>query len=134
MGFIDNAIKSLRLLGGRRYTNDSLGTAQEAFTRTIDIGGLDVFTQDNLIPTQDLEPWYEENSNLYLFSRESFAKTNARIGSNPKMMQTPAFESSDIDTPDDWDMAVIAAQYFIKKGVVQNVQSTSNMPSDAGNV
>ena len=31
MGFIDNAIKALRLLGGRRYTNDSLGTAKEAF-------------------------------------------------------------------------------------------------------
>ena len=54
MGFIDNALKALRLLGGRRYTNDSLGTAQEAFTRTIDIGGLDVFTQDNLIPTSSL--------------------------------------------------------------------------------
>jgi len=54
MGFIDNAIKSLRLLGGRRYTNDSLGTAQEAFTRTIDIGALDVFTQDNLVPTNSL--------------------------------------------------------------------------------
>ena len=76
---------------------------------------------NNLIPTQELEPWYEENSNLYLFSRESFAKTNARIGSNPRMMQTPAFESSDIDTPDDWDMAVIAAQYFINKGIIQYV-------------
>lgn len=76
---------------------------------------------DNLIPTQDLEPWYEENSNLYLFSRESFAKTKARIGNKPKMMQTPAFESSDIDTPDDWDMAVIAAQYFINKGIIKNV-------------
>ncbi|TDP40213.1 CMP-N-acetylneuraminic acid synthetase [Idiomarina aquatica] len=76
---------------------------------------------NNLIPTQDLEPWYEENSNLYLFTRESFAKTNARIGANPKMMQTPALESSDIDTPDDWDMAVIAAQYFINKGIVNNV-------------
>ena len=54
MGFIDNAIKALRLLGGRRYTNDNLGTAQEAFTRTIDIGSKDVFSQDNLIPTSSL--------------------------------------------------------------------------------
>ena len=54
MGFIDNAIKALRLLGGRRYTNDSLGTAQEAFTRTIDIGSKDIFSQDNLIPTSSL--------------------------------------------------------------------------------
>lgn len=75
----------------------------------------------NLIQTQDLEPWYEENSNLYLFSKGSFAKTNARIGSKPKMMETPVFESSDIDTPDDWDMAVIATQYLINKGLIKNV-------------
>lgn len=74
----------------------------------------------NLIPTQNLEPWYEENSNLYLFSKDSFAKTNARIGATPQMFVTPAFESSDIDTPDDWDMAVIAAQYFIQKGIINN--------------
>ena len=54
MGFIDNAIKALRLLGGRRYTNDSSNTAQEAFDRTIDIGALDVYTQDNAIPTSSL--------------------------------------------------------------------------------
>ena len=54
MGFIDNALKALRLLGGRRYTNDSLNTAQEAFDRTIDIGSLDVYTQDNAIPTSSL--------------------------------------------------------------------------------
>ncbi|WP_211227228.1 acylneuraminate cytidylyltransferase family protein [Saccharospirillum impatiens] len=69
----------------------------------------------NLIPTQNLEPWFEENSNLYLFTKDSFSKTNARIGANPKMMVTPAFESTDIDTPDDWDMAVIAAKYFMEK-------------------
>ncbi len=34
---------------------------------------------DNLIRTQDLEPWFEENSNLYLFTRDSFAKTQARV-------------------------------------------------------
>lgn len=73
---------------------------------------------NNLIPTQNLEPWYEENSNLYLFSKNSFQKTKARIGASPAMMITPVFESSDIDTPDDWDMAVIAAQYFINKGKI----------------
>ncbi len=54
MGFIDNALKALRLLGGRRYTNDSLNTAQEAFDKTIDIGALEVYTQDNAIPTSSL--------------------------------------------------------------------------------
>ncbi|MCH8502350.1 MAG: acylneuraminate cytidylyltransferase family protein [Aliidiomarina sp.] len=74
---------------------------------------------DNLIPTQNLEPWYEENSNIYLFNRESFAKTNARIGKRPMMMITPAMESSDIDTPDDWDRAVVTTHYFIQKGLIE---------------
>lgn len=72
----------------------------------------------NLIPTQDLEAWYEENSNLYLFTRESFAKNQARIGATPTMMISPAMESSDIDTPDDWEKAVVTTHYFIQKGLI----------------
>ncbi len=60
---------------------------------------------DNLIQTQDLEAWFAENSNLYIFSRESFERTQARIGKKPILMPTPKFESVDIDTPEDWDFA-----------------------------
>jgi CMP-N-acetylneuraminic acid synthetase len=67
---------------------------------------------DNLIPTQQLEPWFEENSNLYIFTTDSFAKTHARIGRQPIMYEGPFFESIDIDTPADWDFAVVAAQYM----------------------
>ena len=70
---------------------------------------------DNLLRTQDLEPWYEENSNLYLFTKEAFSKTNARIGKNPMMYETPKFESIDIDTKDDWDFAVVAARYLQRR-------------------
>lgn len=67
---------------------------------------------DNLIPTQQLEPWFEENSNLYLFTRESFSATRARIGRKPMMYEGPAFESIDIDTPEDWDFALVAARFL----------------------
>lgn len=70
---------------------------------------------DNLIPTQNLEPWFEENSNLYLFTADSFASTNARIGKKPMMYEGPYFESIDIDTPDDWDFAVVAARFMQEK-------------------
>lgn len=66
---------------------------------------------DNLIPTQNLEPWFEENSNLYIFTADSFAKTKARIGKQPMMYEGPYFESIDIDTPQDWDFAVVAARF-----------------------
>ena len=60
---------------------------------------------DNLIRTQDLEPWYEENSCLYLFTRSSFAATQARIGKAPILFETPRLESVDIDEPEDWSLA-----------------------------
>ena len=67
---------------------------------------------NHLIPTQDLEPWFEENSNLYLFTKESFFRTKARIGLNPMMFETKKMESIDIDTPEDWELAhAIASSY-----------------------
>lgn len=60
---------------------------------------------DHLIPTQNLEPWYEENSCLYIFTAESFRKTKARIGEEPLMFVTPRLESVDIDEEDDWIVA-----------------------------
>jgi CMP-N-acetylneuraminic acid synthetase len=68
---------------------------------------------DKLIPTQNLTPWFAENSNLYIFNTTSFASTNARIGKRPLLFPTPKFESIDVDTPDDWDFAVATAQYLI---------------------
>jgi CMP-N-acetylneuraminic acid synthetase len=67
---------------------------------------------NNLIRTQDLEPWYEENSNLYIFTKESFNSSNARIGKNPIFFETPRFESFDIDNQDDWVLAELVAKYI----------------------
>lgn len=70
---------------------------------------------NNLIPTQNLEPWYEENSNLYIFTRDSFNGNRARIGKSPIMYEGPYFESIDIDTQADWDFAEVAAQYLAER-------------------
>ncbi len=64
---------------------------------------------NNLVRTQDLEPWYEENSNIYIFNEKSFAKTNARIGEKPMMFETPHLESADIDDATGWHLAEIIA-------------------------
>lgn len=86
--------------------NDSLFTVNKIQTRFYREDGSPVnHDPDNLLPTQDLEPWYEENSNLYIFTRDSFLATNARIGKMPLMHEMPKIESVDIDEPDDWDMA-----------------------------
>lgn len=65
---------------------------------------------ENLVRTQDLEPWFEEDSNLYLFTRDSFAATGARIGRKFLLFETPRLESVDIDDRSDWDLALAAAR------------------------
>jgi CMP-N-acetylneuraminic acid synthetase len=67
---------------------------------------------NNLIRTQDLEPWFEENSNLYIFTADSFNATDARIGKKPMMFETPRLESIDIDDQIDWQLAEAVAQYL----------------------
>lgn len=91
---------------------DSLFTVNKIQTRFYREDGSAVnHDPDNLLRTQDLEPWYEENSCLFYFTKESFAKTNARIGEKPLMMVTPPLESLDIDEPHDWDMVAALAEY-----------------------
>lgn len=63
----------------------------------------------NLARTQDLEPWYEENSILYLFTKDSFSTTGARIGECPVLFETPPLESVDIDDEPGWILAELIA-------------------------
>lgn len=87
-------------------TNDSLFTVNRVQTRFYRGNGKPVnHDPENLVRTQDLEPWFEENSCLYLFSSESFKQTGARIGKRPVIFETPKLESVDIDEPEDWDLA-----------------------------
>ena len=89
---------------------DSLFTVNKIQTRFYRADGSPVnHDPDNLIQTQDLEPWYEENSNLFIFSRESFAKTGARIGKQPILHVMDQMEAVDIDTPEDWALAEAVA-------------------------
>lgn len=59
----------------------------------------------NLIRTQDLAPVYEENSNFYLFSRDSFLSAASRIGSRPYLFEVPKTDSLDIDDECDFKLA-----------------------------
>lgn len=58
-----------------------------------------------LLQTQDLAPFYEENSCLYLFSAESFCRQANRIGQRPLLFPIPALEAVDIDEETDFLLA-----------------------------
>lgn len=91
-------------------TADSLFTVNKIQTRFYRTDGSAVnHDPDNLIQTQDLEPWFEENSNLYIFTADSFARTKARIGKKPLLHVMEKMEAVDIDTPEDWALAEAVA-------------------------
>jgi len=67
-----------------------------------------------LMRTQDLPPVYEENSCLYLFSRDSLERHGNRIGDRPLMYELPREEAWDID--EEIDFAVAEALYLRRAG------------------
>lgn len=87
---------------------DSLFTVNKFQTRFYRADGSPVnHDPNNLVRTQDLEPWFEENSNLFIFSAESFQSTNARIGKKPVLFPMSKNEAVDIDDAYDWELAEI---------------------------
>jgi len=58
-----------------------------------------------LLRTQDLAPVYEENSNLYIFERETLERRGNRIGARPLMFEIERTEAWDIDTELDFQIA-----------------------------
>lgn len=53
--------------------------------------------QNILLRTQDLPPVYEENSCMYLFSKEILQRKHNRIGDRPYLYEMPEIEAQDID-------------------------------------
>jgi CMP-N-acetylneuraminic acid synthetase len=60
-----------------------------------------------LIQTQDLPPVFEENSCLYLFTRNNLIQWHHRIGQKPLMYEMPAEEAWDIDEELDFTICDI---------------------------
>jgi len=58
-----------------------------------------------LLRTQDLPPVYEENSCLYLFSRQTLELRRNRIGERPYLFEIERDEAQDIDEEIDFTVA-----------------------------
>ncbi len=92
--------------------NDSLMSVTRLQTRLYDKNGNPInHNPKKLLRTQDLDPVYEENSNLYIFSKESFSNNgNNRVGQKPYLFEIDQLEATDIDTPNDFKIAEILMQ------------------------
>jgi CMP-N-acetylneuraminic acid synthetase len=58
-----------------------------------------------LLRTQDLPPVYEENSNLYIFTRQTLEQRRNRLGARPLMFEVDRLEAWDIDEEVDFRIA-----------------------------
>lgn len=99
---VSRAIKSF--LAGYP-THDSLFSVTRLQTRLYDQHGRAINHDPAvLIQTQDLPPIFEENSCLYIFTRENLVKQHHRIGERPMLFEIDAEEAWDIDEELDFEI------------------------------
>jgi len=86
-------------------SHDSLFSVTRLQTRLYDQYGCALNHDPNvLIQTQDLPPVFEENSCLYIFTRDNLIRRRNRIGDRPLMFEVDAAEAWDID--EELDFAI----------------------------
>jgi CMP-N-acetylneuraminic acid synthetase len=93
---------------------DSLFGVTRLQTRLWDQLGRPVNHNPNvLLRTQDLPPIFEENSCIYIFTREMLISRRNRLGERPMMFEIPAVEAWDIDEELDFIVAdSLMSHYF----------------------
>ncbi len=98
--------QAIQLLTTQYPAYDSLFSVTRLQTRLYDQNGQAINHDPAvLIQTQDLPPVYEENSCLYIFTRENLVKRHHRIGEKPLMYEIDADEAWDIDEELDFEIA-----------------------------
>jgi len=100
--------RAIQLLLTHYPNYDSLFSVTRWQTRFYDKAGNAVnHNPRELIQTQDLPPMYEENSCIYIFTRENLIAKRHRISDQPLMFEIPRLEAVDIDTESDFQIANI---------------------------
>jgi CMP-N-acetylneuraminic acid synthetase len=103
----DSVIKAIELYQQGLSSYDSLFSVTQHQKRFYNQDGKPLNHDFSLmLPTQQLPPLFEENSNLFLFSKSSFKQNrNNRLGKTPQMFELPRLESIDIDEEEEFTLA-----------------------------
>ncbi len=109
--------KAISLFLGQYPAYDSLFSVTRLQTRLWDqLGRAINHNPAILLRTQDLPPVYEENSCIYIFSREILLARRNRLGERPLMFDMPAEEAWDIDEELDFTVAELMLQQKQQQG------------------
>ena len=96
---------------------DSLFSVTRWQTRLYDQHGVAINHDPSvLIQTQDLPPVYEENSCLYLFTRQNLVEKHHRIGENPILFEIDSDEAWDIDEELDFEITDFLMKRIVDTG------------------
>jgi CMP-N-acetylneuraminic acid synthetase len=97
--------RAIQTLVSQYPAYDSLFSVTRIQTRLWDQLGRPVNHNPSiLLRTQDLPPIYEENSCMYLFTRQTLQQRRNRLGERPCMFEIPASEAWDIDEELDFQI------------------------------
>ncbi len=104
--------KAMAMYAKNLATHDSLISVNVCKKRFYDQEANPVNHQlSSMQSTQNLAPLYEENSNLFIFSKQSFyANHNHRIGLRPFLFEMHPLESVDIDELHEFKLAELLLQ------------------------
>ena len=113
---LDSITNSLKIFKKEFPTYDSLFSVSKKQTRLWDSMARPInHNQNILIRTQDLPPFYEENSCIYIFEREYLINNRNRIGIRPYLFEIDQYESIDIDELEDFEFAEGLFQFKSKQ-------------------
>tara|TARA_Y100001963_G_C6725684_1_gene421338 strand:+ start:227 stop:1171 length:945 start_codon:yes stop_codon:yes gene_type:complete len=90
---ISKDTKAVRLLGGRRFVHAHLSDGQEAFTKTIDIGAGEIYTQVSDIPNASSKLWHSGEQSDYLIVSNSSGENILRYWHKHRL--TPSNQNGD---------------------------------------
>ncbi len=107
----DSLRKAVRFMQANYPAYDSLFSVSKVQARLYDQLGRAINHNPNiLLQTQDLPPVWQENSCIYIFTRETIEKRRTRIGDRPYMFPLDSIESWDIDNELDFRIAELMLQ------------------------
>lgn len=108
---VDSLRSAIRFMQKNYPAYDSLFSVTRVQSRLYDSLARAINHNPNiLLQTQDLPPVYEENSCMYIFTRETIEKRRTRIGDRPYMYELDAIEAWDIDEELDFRIAELILQ------------------------
>ena len=107
---------AIELFLNKRGSYDSLFSVTRMQTRLWDALSRAINHNPSiLLRTQDLPPLFEENSCLYIFSRQTLEECHNRIGQRPLMFEIERNEAWDIDEEIDFELAEFLYQKYYQK-------------------